>query len=383
MNQPQNRFLRHAPNDGRTFPQKRTVWNTLHLDPVLCTTLLLTMILGMFELYSATGRNTDMMLKQAGSFVLGFVLMIGLAQIPPRLYRAWSPWFYLTGMLLLVAVAAFGQVKLGARRWLSIPGITSIQPSEFMKIALPMMMAWYLSLRSLPPRLNTLLISLLLMLIPSALIAHQPDLGTAILVFSSGFFCLFLAGLPWWILIIAAAASVPAGWFAWKHLLHDYQRERIITLFSPESDPLGNGWNIIQSKTAIGSGGLWGKGWLHGSQSHLDFLPEGHTDFVIAAFSEELGLIGVIILIILYAILITRSLHIAATTQECFGRLLAGSLAMSFFVYVFVNMGMVSGILPVVGVPLPFVSYGGTAVVTLLAGFGLLMSIYAHKKLMN
>ncbi len=380
---PQERFLRHAPRDGREFRTRRSLWLWLKLDPWLFLLLSLLAILGMFEVYSATGRDLGMLAKQGSSFVLGLLLMLLLAQIPPRLYRLWSPWFYALGTLLLVAVAVAGQVRLGARRWLHIPGVTSIQPSEFMKLAMPMMLAWFLSSRPLPPRWSTLLISLLLLALPAALIAHQPDLGTAILVFSSGFFCLFLAGLPWWILAGALAASVPAGWIAWKFLLHDYQRQRVITLFSPESDPLGNGWNIIQSKTAIGSGGFWGKGWLHGTQSHLDFLPEGHTDFVIAAFSEEFGFIGVIVLLSLYALLLARSLTIANATQDGYGRLLAGSISLSFFVYVFVNMGMVSGILPVVGVPLPFISYGGTAVVTLLAGFGMLMSIHSHKKLLG
>ncbi|NNM52448.1 MAG: rod shape-determining protein RodA [Pseudomonadales bacterium] len=383
MPNPQERFLRHAPRDGRTFRERRNLWVMLNVDPLLLVGLLLASILGMFELYSASERNIDMMIKQAGSFVLGYVLLLVMAQIPPRLYRLWSPWFYLVGSILLIAVAAFGQVRLGARRWLHIPGVTSIQPSEFMKLAMPMMLAWFLSLRPLPPRWGPLLISLALLLVPAALIARQPDLGTAILVFSSGFFCLFLGGLPWWLMGAFLAASLPAGWVAWKFLMHDYQRDRIITLFSPESDPLGNGWNIIQSKTAIGSGGLLGKGWLHGSQSHLDFLPEGHTDFVIAAFSEEFGFIGVFLLILLYTLIIGRSLHIAGATQDGYGRLLAGSLSLSFFVYVFVNIGMVSGILPVVGVPLPFISYGGTAVVTLLAGFGILMSIHSHKKLMS
>ncbi len=383
MNTPQDRFLRHAPKDGHEFPHRFNLWGFLKIDPLLSLCLLVTMLTGLFELYSATGKNLDMLLKQSSSFALGFLLMLALAQIPPRIYRLWSFWFYLGGLLLLVAVAVVGQVRLGARRWLYIPGITSIQPSEFMKLAMPMMLAWYLSLKPLPPRWSTVFISLVLLLLPAALIARQPDLGTAILVFSSGFFCLFLAGLSWWLIAAALAFSIPAAWFAWKFMMHDYQRQRIITLFSPESDPLGNGWNIIQSKTAIGSGGLWGKGWLHGSQSHLEFLPEGHTDFVIAAFSEEFGFVGVLFLLFLYSVILGRCLQIANTTQDGYGRLLAGSLSLAFFVYIFVNMGMVSGILPVVGVPLPFISYGGTAVVSLLAGFGIIMSVYSHRKLMD
>ena len=248
-----------------------------------------------------------------------------------------------------------------------------------MKLAMPMMMAWYLSGRLLPPSLKAVAVSLLLIAFPAFLIARQPDLGTAILVAASGFFVLFLAGLPWWLIsvgIIAAAAAAP---FAW-HTLHSYQRQRILTLFNPEADPLGTGWNIIQSKTAIGSGGLFGKGWLKGSQAHLEFLPEGHTDFVIAAYSEEFGLFGILLLLTLYSLILLRCLYIAGTATDSYSRLLAGAITLSCFVYVFVNAGMVSGILPVVGVPLPFISYGGTAILTLMTGFGMLMSIHTHKK---
>jgi rod shape determining protein RodA len=245
-----------------------------------------------------------------------------------------------------------------------------------------MMLAWFLGARVLPPRLRVVALALLLILPPVGMIAKQPDLGTAILVASSGLFVLFLSGLPWWLMgmFVAAVGSLaPVAW----HFMHDYQRQRILTLIDPESDPLGNGWNIIQSKTAIGSGGVFGKGWLNGSQSHLDFLPEGHTDFIIAAYSEEFGLIGVAILLILYTVIIGRSFYIAAGATDSYSRLLAGAITLSFFVYVFVNAGMVSGILPVVGVPLPFVSYGGTAIITLLSGFGVLMSIHTHRKLIG
>lgn len=377
----QERFLRTLPGGSGDFSRKFDFWRAVHLDPVLLVSLLVLAAAGLFVLYSASGQDLAMVERQMTSFALGFTLMIVLAQIPPRTYRAWSPWFYGGGVVLLVAVALFGKVSLGAQRWLDVPGLPRFQPSELLKLAMPMMLAWYLSDKHLPPRLTTVLGGLVLVFVPVLLIAEQPDLGTAILVMASGIFVLFLAGLPWWMIVSVVTAAVPFGWFAWKHLLHDYQRQRVMTLFDPESDPLGTGWNIMQSKTAIGSGGLWGKGYLHGTQSHLEYLPEGHTDFIVAAFSEEMGLLGVTLLLLLYAFIIGRCLYLSSQGQDTYGRLLAGAITLAFFVYVFVNIGMVSGILPVVGVPLPFVSYGGTAVVTLLSGFGLLMSIHSHRKL--
>ncbi|MGH8491731.1 MAG: rod shape-determining protein RodA [Moraxellaceae bacterium] len=378
----QDRFLRHSPRDGTQFKRKFDPWRLLHLDPVLLTMLLLTCAVGLFELYSASGRHLDMTLKQMMSFGIGLTAMFILAQIPPRTYQSVSPWFYGFGVMLLVAVMIFGDVRMGAQRWLSIPGFGSVQPSEFMKLAMPMMLAWFLAGRVLPPSFVVVLSSLALIGLPAALIAEQPDLGTAILVSASGLFVLFLSGLPWWMIgsfVALVGALTPVAW----GFLHDYQRQRVLTLIDPESDPLGNGWNIIQSKTAIGSGGIMGKGWLHGSQSHLEFLPEGHTDFIIAAYSEEFGLIGVFVLLMLYLVIIGRGLYIAGTAQDSYSRLLAGAITLSFFVYVLVNAGMVSGILPVVGVPLPFVSYGGTAIITLMSGFGVLMSIQTHKKLIG
>ncbi|MDF2446369.1 MAG: rod shape-determining protein RodA [Moraxellaceae bacterium] len=378
----QDRFLRHMPRDGMGFKRKFNPWQFLHLDPVLLGALACTALLGLFELYSASGQHLDLTLKQMMSFGIGLTAMFVLAQIPPRTYQAFSPWFYAGGVGLLVAVALVGDVRMGAQRWLDIPGIGSVQPSEFMKLAMPMMVAWFLAARLLPPSFGVVVVTLVLIGIPWALIAEQPDLGTSILVAGAGFFVLFLAGLPWWLIGTAVgmfAALAPVAWT----LLHDYQRQRIMTLFDPESDPLGTGWNILQSKTAIGSGGITGKGWLHGTQSHLEFLPEGHTDFIIAAYSEEFGLIGLTVLLLLYLVIIGRGLFIASTAQDTYSRLLAGAITLSFFVYVFVNMGMVSGILPVVGVPLPFVSYGGTAIITLLSGFGILMSIHTHKKLIG
>lgn len=370
------------PRDGTGFKRRLDLWKFLHLDPVILLLLLAVAVIGLFEVYSASGHHLDMTLKQLMSFGIGFVALFILAQIPPRTYQTLSPWFYVTGTLLLVAVAIFGETRMGAQRWLSIPGIASVQPSEFMKLALPMMLAWFLAGRLLPPSFPVVMTSLVLLGIPAALIAEQPDLGTAILVATSGLFVLFLSGLPWWMIFTFGAtvgALIPIAW----NFLHDYQRQRVMTLFDPESDPLGAGWNIIQSKTAIGSGGMFGKGWLHGSQSHLEFLPEGHTDFIIAAYSEEFGLVGVIVLFTLYILLIARGLYIATNAQDSYTRLLAGAITLSFFIYVAVNAGMVSGVLPVVGVPLPFVSYGGTAIITLMSGFGVLMSIHTHKKMIG
>lgn len=370
------------PHDGTRFARKFDLWGFLHLDPILTLALIITASIGVFELYSASGKHWDMTLKQIMSFGIGFVIMFVLAQIPPRTYQSVSPWFYAGGLMLLLVVTVAGDVRLGAQRWLTIPGIGSVQPSEFMKLAMPMMLAWFLAGRVLPPSFVAVVLSIMLIGVPAALIAEQPDLGTAILVSASGLFVLFLSGLPWWMIgsfVALVGALAPVAW----NFLHDYQRQRVLTLFNPESDPLGNGWNIIQSKTAIGSGGIIGKGWMHGSQSHLEFLPEGHTDFIIAAYSEEFGLIGVCILLILYMAIIGRGLFIATNAQDSYSRLLAGAITLSFFVYVLVNAGMVSGLLPVVGVPLPFVSYGGTAIITLMSGFGVLMSIHTHKKLIG
>lgn len=374
-------FFRRNPN-AISSKNPPSWWLRWHIDLPLLTMLGLIISLGLVQLYSASGGNINLVIKQATSFVLGLAVMFVIAQIPPRIYQAISPWLYASIVMLLVMVALFGTVAMGARRWLTIPHVTRFQPSEFMKLAMPMMMAWFLARTVLPPRLKHIIIALLIIAIPSALIARQPDLGTALLVISSGFFGLFLAGLPWWFLIFSGLAMSVIAPFAW-HFLHDYQQQRILTLLNPEADPLGTGWNIIQSKTAIGSGGMMGKGWLQGTQAHLEFLPEGHTDFIIATYAEEFGLLGIIGLIVLYSLILTRCLYIATTASDSYSRLLAGAISLSFFVYVFVNAGMVSGILPVVGVPLPFVSYGGTAMLTLLSGFGILMSIHTHKKLLD
>ena len=375
----QYKFLRQAPRDGLSTAAQPSRWQQLHIDPWLCSFLVLNALLGLTVLYSASAQDVGLVSKQAMSFGIGFVVMFSLAQIPPKVYQAFSPYFYIFAVLSLLAVVIFGEVRMGAQRWIDIPGFGSVQPSEFMKIGMPMMIAWFLSRKALPPSFSQVILSLVLIVIPFLLIAEQPDLGTSLLVLASGIFVLFLSGLSWRLIAAAAGAVAVIIPIAWEFLLHDYQRQRVLTLFNPEADALGTGWNIIQSKTAIGSGGFSGKGFLEGTQSHLHFLPEGHTDFIIAAYSEEFGLIGVSLLILLYCAIIFRTFQIGLQSFHNYGRLVAGAFGLSFFVYVFVNAGMVSGILPVVGVPLPFMSYGGTAIITLMSTFGLVMSIHTHR----
>ncbi len=353
----------------------------LHLDLPLLFGLLLTGAVGLVVLYSASGRNMDMVTNQALRLGMAFVGMIVIAQINPQQLRLWAPWLYGLGVIMLIAVLLMGQVGKGAQRWLDL-GVLRFQPSEILKLGLPMMIAWFLADSALPPRPWRMIASGLLIVVPVALIAKQPDLGTALLVACAGFFALFLAGLRWRIMGLAVLLIVPVGALMWHFGMHDYQRQRVLTFLDPETDPLGAGYHIIQSMIAVGSGGVYGKGWLNGTQSHLDFLPERHTDFIFAVLGEEFGLIGATILLVLYAFLIVRGLYIATQAQDTYTRLLAGTLTLTFFVYVFVNAGMVTGLLPVVGVPLPLVSYGGTAVVTLLTGFGMLMSIHTHRKLL-
>ncbi|MDO9618566.1 MAG: rod shape-determining protein RodA [Pseudomonas sp.] len=363
--------------------RRATLLQRLHIDGVLLL-LLLTLATGsLFILYSASGKNVDMLIKQASSFGIGLVGMFIIAQFEPRFMARWVPLAYLGGVALLVVVDVMGHNAMGATRWINIPGVIRFQPSEFMKIIMPATIAWYLSSRSLPPRLKHLCISLAMIIVPFVLILLQPDLGTSLLIITSGFFVLFIGGLQWRWIISAVVAVIPLAIGMWLFVLREYQKQRVLTFLNPESDPLGSGWNIIQSKAAIGSGGVWGKGWLLGTQSHLDFLPESHTDFIIAVLAEEFGLVGVCLLLLVYMLLIARGLVITVQAQTLFGKLLAGALTMTFFVYVFVNIGMVSGLLPVVGVPLPFISYGGTSLITLLAGFGILMSIHTHRKWMT
>lgn len=360
--------------------RRASLLQRLHIDGWLLLILLVLAAGGLFVLYSASGKNWDILLKQASSFGLGLLAMFIVAQIEPRFMARWVPLAYLAGTSMLLYVELFGYTAMGATRWIHIPGVIRFQPSEFMKLIMPATIAWYLARGSLPPRLKHICISLLLIGIPFVLVLKQPDLGTAMLILASGAFVLFMGGLRWRWISAAVAAAVPIAVAMWYFVLHDYQKRRIHTFLDPESDPLGSGWNIIQSKAAIGSGGVFGKGWLQGTQSHLDFLPESHTDFIIAVLGEEFGLVGICLLLMVYLVLIGRGLFITAQAQTLFGKLLAGSITMTFFVYVFVNIGMVSGLLPVVGVPLPFISYGGTSLVTLMTGFGVLMSVHTHRK---
>ena len=352
-----------------------------HIDLPLLVTVLLLCGLGLVVLYSAGGQDPGLIQRQAVRLAAGLVMLLVLAQVPPYLLRMWTPWIFLLGMLLLLAVLGLGVMGKGAQRWLSL-GPVRFQPSEMMKIAVPMMIAWYLAEQPLPPRPGRLLAAIIMIAVPAVLIARQPDLGTALLIAASGFFVLCLAGLSLRLMAAGALAAIPAGWVLWTFGMHDYQRRRVLTFLDPERDPLGAGYHIIQSKIALGSGGVYGKGWLNGTQSHLEFLPERSTDFIFAVFAEEFGLLGALLLLALYIALILRGLYITNQAQDTFTRLLAGSLTLTFFVYVFVNTGMVSGLLPVVGVPLPLVSYGGTSMVTLMAGFGILMSIHTHRRLL-
>lgn len=372
-------FDRTLSNDD-VLRRRASLLQRLHIDGILLLLLLILAAGSLFILYSASGKNIDLLMKQASSFGIGLVGMIIIAQFEPRFMARWVPLAYVAGVGLLVAVDVMGHNAMGATRWINIPGVIRFQPSEFMKIIMPATIAWYLSKRSLPPRFKHIAVSLALIVVPFGLILVQPDLGTSLLVIASGGFVLFIAGLQWRWIIGAVAAVVPVAVGMWFFVMHDYQKQRVLTFLNPESDPLGSGWNIIQSKAAIGSGGVLGKGWLLGTQSHLDFLPESHTDFIIAVLAEEFGLVGVCLLLLLYLLLLARGLVITVQAQTLFGKLLAGALTMTFFVYVFVNIGMVSGLLPVVGVPLPFISYGGTSLITLLSGFGILMSIHTHRK---
>ncbi|MBF8999785.1 MULTISPECIES: rod shape-determining protein RodA [Vibrio] len=359
--------------------ENRSFFQRIHIDLPLLLAVMLLMFFGLVIMYSASGQNMAMMERQAMRMLLALGIMIGIAQIPPRTYERMAPLLFFVGVILLVGVLLFGEISKGAQRWLNL-GFVRFQPSELLKLAVPLMVARFIGHRQLPPDFRTLVLSLAMVFVPTILIAKQPDLGTSILIAASGVFVIFLAGISWKYIIaacVAVGAFIPVLWF---FLMHDYQKTRVRTLFNPESDPLGAGYHIIQSKIAIGSGGLLGKGWLHGTQSQLEFLPERHTDFIFAVIAEEWGLIGVLVLLSVYLFVIGRGLYLATNSQTAFGRMMAGSITLSFFVYVFVNIGMVSGILPVVGVPLPLISYGGTSMVTLLAGFGILMSIHTHRK---
>lgn len=355
--------------------------NLFNIDPTLFISLLLLCTIGLAVLYSATSGEMAAITRQSIRFTLGFAALIFLAQIPAKELARWSPWLYLLGIALLLVVMMIGYSGKGAQRWIDL-GIVRFQPSELLKIFLPMMVAWYFSEKSMPPTILQIFVALIIIAIPAGLVLTQPDLGTALLIAFAGICVIFLAGITWRLLTVfggLALASMPVFWF----YLHDYQRQRILTMLNPESDPLGTGYHIIQSKIAIGSGGTYGKGWLNGTQSQLDFIPERSTDFIFAVFSEEFGFLGVVLLLCAYGFIVMRGLTIAARAQDTYSRLLAGSLSLSFFAYFLVNIGMVSGLLPVVGVPLPLISYGGTSAVTILAAFGILMSIHSHRKFLS
>jgi rod shape determining protein RodA len=350
-----------------------------NIDGPLLGGLLLTCALGLVVLYSAVAQNFDLWLQQCIRLLVALFVMILVAQLPPDLLRRWTPWAYLFGVVLLALVILRGDMGQGAQRWLSI-GIR-FQPSEIMKLAVPMVAAWYLHNRQLPPKFRDLLMLAVVIVVPTVMIAVQPDLGTSLLIAASGVLVIILAGLSIRIMILLGLASIPGAYLLWN-FMQDYQKQRVLTLLNPDSDPLGAGYNIIQSKIALGSGGLFGKGWTNGSQAQLEFLPERDTDFIFAVMGEELGLLGVLSLLGLYLFLVARGLYIATQARDTYSRLLAGSISLTFFVYVFVNTAMVTGLVPVVGVPLPLVSFGGTSMVTLLAGFGILMSIHNHRKLL-
>jgi rod shape determining protein RodA len=363
----------------RTLTGSGRVLEALHLDGPLLLALLAVCAAGLIVLFSAAGEDFSVFLRQATRAGLAFVVLVAMAQIPPRILRVAAPWLYAAGVLLLVVVAVTGDVAMGAQRWLDL-GFVRFQPSEIMKIAVPMVCAWFLQDRPLPPDLRSLLVLAVAIMVPTLLIAEQPDLGTSLLVASGGVLVVLLAGLQVRYIVSLGAlllAAVPVVW----HMLHDYQRQRVLTFLNPQSDPLGAGYHTIQSQIAIGSGGMFGKGYMNGSQAQLEFLPERSTDFIFAVIGEEWGLVGLVVLLLLYVLVIARGLYIAVQAQDTFSRLLAGSLSLTFGVYVFVNTGMVAGLLPVVGVPLPLVSYGGTSMVTLMAGFGILMSIHSRRKL--
>jgi len=372
-------YVRQMPSAASDLARRPGVSERFHIDFPLLFLLLAVTVYGLVVLYSASGQSVATVWRQSQYFVIAYGVMFAAAQVSLQRYQRWSPLLFIAGVGLLSAVLFFGVGAKGAQRWLSLGGFR-FQPSELMKLAMPLMLAWYLAARVLPPHPGHVLASLALVLVPAALIVQQPDLGTSLLVSGSGLIVLFMAGMRWRMILGAGFLLLLSAWPAWRYLLHDYQRQRILTLLNPERDKLGSGWNIIQSKTAIGSGGWSGKGWLNGTQSQLDFLPESHTDFIIAVLAEEFGLRGVMVLLALYLLIIARGLWIAVRAQDSYARLAAAGLTFTFFIYVFVNMGMVSGLLPVVGVPLPLVSAGGTSVVTLMAGFGILMAISTERR---
>lgn len=365
----------------RTLSASAKLLSALNLDGPLLVGLGILALYGLAILYSASGQSLDTILRTVVRIALGTAAMLALTHASPNLLRRLAPWIYVIGVALLLVVELTGVIGKGAQRWLNL-GIVRFQPSEVMKLAVPMLAAWYLHERPLPPDLRALLILAVIIFLPAGLVAMQPDLGTAALIAASGALLVLMAGLSLRIVLLLLLLTVGAAFAGW-HILHDYQRERVLTFLNPETDPLGAGYHIIQSQIALGSGGVFGKGWMHGSQAQLQFLPERSTDFIFAVVGEEFGLIGLILLLALYLFIVARAVWLAMQTNDTFSRLLGLSISLTFFVYVFINAGMVSGLLPVVGVPLPLVSYGGTSVVTLLAGFGIVMGLYSHRKLVG
>jgi rod shape determining protein RodA len=365
----------------RTLTGTARMLAALKLDGALLVGLGLVAVYGLVVLYSASGQSLPIILRAGAHLGMGAVAMLLLAQVNPNFLRRSSPWLYVLGVVLLLVVDGIGYIGKGAQRWLDL-GVLRFQPSEVMKLAVPMMCAWFLHERALPPTVGSLVILAALIFVPVGLVALQPDLGTAALIAIAGSLVIVMAGLKVRIMAGLAALGAIAGWFGWA-FMHDYQKKRVLTFFDPNTDRLGAGYHIIQSQIAIGSGGVFGKGWMHGSQAQLQFLPERSTDFIFAVVGEEFGLIGLILLLALYLFIVARAVWLAMQTNDTFSRLLGLSISLTFFVYVFINAGMVSGLLPVVGVPLPLVSYGGTSVVTLLAGFGIVMGLYSHRKLVG
>ena len=369
--------IKKPPHDTRY----RTFWQYIHIDLVLLLFLLLLCTAGLIILFSASSQSPRATELQIMRFAIAFAIMFVVAQIPPSTLQRSAPWIYAIALLLLIVVLIIGHIGKGAQRWLNL-GLFHLQPAEIMKLAIPLLLCWYYHKVHLPITLRSVAIALPIIFIPAILTAKQPDLGTAILLCIAGASVLFLAGLSWGLMLGAISlvtVSIPFVWY----ILHDYQRQRVLTFLNPENDPLGTGYHIIQSKIAIGSGGWFGKGWLNGTQSNLHFLPEHSTDFIFAVCGEEFGFVGSLILIIFYMLIVLRGLYITMHAQDTFTRLLAGSITFTFFVSFFINMGMVTGILPVVGIPLPLVSYGGSSMVTIMASFGILMSIQTHRKLVS
>jgi rod shape determining protein RodA len=362
-------------------PRYRNFWQYVHIDATLLSFLLLLCAAGLIILYSASNQRVHSIEFQVFRLFLAFIVMFMIAQIPPTSLQRWAPWIYIIGLIMLFLVLVIGHIGKGGQRWLSL-GIIRIQPAEIMKLAIPLVLAWYYHKVNLPITAKSVFIALLIILIPALLTAKQPDLGTAILLTIAGASVLFLAGLSWQFMLVSLtgiAACIPFVWY----LMYDYQRQRVLTFLNPENDALGKGYHIIQSKIAIGSGGIFGKGWLNGTQSNLHFLPEHATDFIFAVCGEEFGFVGSMILIFLYLLIVFRGLYITVNAQDTFSRLVAGSITLTFFISFFINMGMVTGILPVVGIPLPLVSYGGSSMMTVMASFGILMSIQTHRKLVT